>query len=154
MEIIKLTPYEKSVNKWALETAMSGGKFFRDEINGRVWYTSDYEALSVDAGKDFVSAKPMVITRCITDRIKYSDGVLLVDKKTAVKMADNKTYYQFEHPETGECVFIREKTYKIIKNFLVYGTEKNCTKNNLVITMEDGTPNGTPIGIVCPLVKK
>lgn len=152
MEIVKLNPYEKSVNKWALECAMNGGKFFRDEVNGRVWYTSNYTALSVPAGKDFVKAEPMVVTRCITDRIKRpaEDGILMVDKKTAVKMGDNKTYYQFEHSETGEFVFIRDKVYKIIKNYLVYGTENNCTKNSLVITLEDYTP----IGIVCPLVKR
>lgn len=151
MEIIKLNPYEKSVNRWALDAAMNGGKFFRDEINGRVWYTSNYAALSVSAGMDFVKAESMVITRCITDRIKRAaeDGILMIDKKTAVKMANNKIYYQFEHSETGESVFIRDKVYKIIKNYLVYGTEKNCKKNSLVVTLDDYTP----IGIVCPLVK-
>ena len=149
MEIIKLNPYEKSVNKWALETLMSGGKLFHDEINGRVWYTGSYEAFSVDAGKDFVQAEPLKNVRFIADLIRSTEGILMIDKKTAVKMADNKAYYQYEHSETGECVFIRENAYKIMKNFLVYGTEKNCTKNSLVITLDDYTP----IGIVCPLVK-
>lgn len=153
MENVKLNPYEKSVNKWALETLMSGGKILRDEINGRVWYTGGYEAFSVNAGKDFVQAEPMKGVRSITDRIKSTYGILMIDKKTAVKLG-TKTYYKFEQSETGECVFIRDKVYKIIKNFLVYGTEKNCTKNTLVIAMEDGTPNGIPIGIVCPMVMK